>query len=1507
MKKKKKRNWLKRAAGIVCAAVMASSVVFVNINSASRTYASDVSTEDTDTAVSSEDMIADGTEIQTETNEISAEGEQQEAEAQASDDEQRESVSAEENQNESAIYEGEQQANDNISSEKTAEEDKISNSNEISEEAADTNSKEANSEAEITYSYQIADKGITVNAVAPNGSLPDGAVLLVTPVDENTESYNRIEKKLDEKADSESYNVAGFLAYDIAFTDADGNEIEPSSGNVKVSFSYEQGAIPDAVKDNAAQNAQIKVLHFVEDESGNVTDIVDLTDSSSTSVTTTANNEIQSLSFETESFSYFGLQWINTAADEALGTVETIDSSDKITMKMINYPSQQFSGAKWSTTDPNVKQGLLSNTLSDDGYPTFATHQNKVNDTDLYGSSLGQFFDNYSGGMTSANHLFLESAYKGNDGIINDPGTYYYDSGYNGASYNVATGNFTVYNFLTTIINDSGFWAHRGNFLPYNTFNNHNAATGRTNEYDSQGNKLSETDPMYGKTLYLPDQNYVDYWFGMELDAAFAQPKNGLDDSNKNMTFEFTGDDDMWVYIDGVLVLDIGGCHDARSGSIDFATGEVKVQGVADTTLYKMFAAAGKTAAVKWNSTNTTFADYTTHTIKVFYMERGAGASNLRLKFNLQLVENYNADFTVEKTFTGITQEQIDSIKNNISYTLKAYNTDDSSTEATDAPYDNTVLKLTDSNVTRTEENGSIKYTWKLSKCSYKEDESYVYRVEESGGNLSGYTYELTKSASATGATVYDDASVLIARQSDGTDISAKFSLVNVYRQNDPSGGDDEDAPEIEHTKTIKADTENPEQYELSLDAKGYVKTPEDADIVLVVDKSGSMSENSKTSNLNKAINIMKQELTSYVNQWRDEDKPDINLSVVEFSSGVTTGARYETDSQTEWNASSSIARNWTALSDFSYGLTNPTGGTNWQAGILTAEKLMSQKANDNHKKYVIILTDGNPTFRYSKNGGSVASNYADSSHFIYGTGNTDNNGYNYNAALNQWKASANLKNSRVYVVQVDSSASKCKDFVKAIYPDSGDKYSSYAKWMDGTSETSLTDDFKTIAKEITHGIHFTDVTIHDTLSENVKFAETNPTVKVYKVDENGNEEELDASKYTLNVTENTVDVSFNIDKLNYLEDGYTYRVKFKVVAKTDKGVDALITGNGTYGNTGDEGTDAKGNDTSSNKDGLWSNDSVNTYVNYTVNNKTEKKEYKKPVVQINTVSASVTKVWKCKYDSEKHDAINASIKAYVYVDSSGNTITDKRDITSEVFASQLKDQNIQSLSDDNSWTYKWSYLPKYYHYMNDGNDAAAVIEYTVSEPDVPDGYECEVTYTNDPDDQNHTIWTITNTEILANLDLKKTDYNGSKYLDSSVFTLEKKDESTGTWSDATDYEIKNGDADIELKDIQKGYYRLYEKTAPKGYSILADKIYFKAYAGIITLTDENGAKISDNQKMWTLSGDENAKVLTIKNCEIYSLPESGSFGIYPFTIGGVAVIATALLLFIKNKQKEDA
>ena len=62
----------------------------------------------------------------------------------------------------------------------------------------------------------------------------------------------------------------------------------------------------------------------------------------------------------------------------------------------------------------------------------------------------------------------------------------------------------------------------------------------------------------------------------MTMSAKFIQPKDGKIKGN-NMVFEFSGDDDVWVYIDGVLVLDIGGIHNVVSGSINFADGTVKV------------------------------------------------------------------------------------------------------------------------------------------------------------------------------------------------------------------------------------------------------------------------------------------------------------------------------------------------------------------------------------------------------------------------------------------------------------------------------------------------------------------------------------------------------------------------------------------------------------------------------------------------------------------------------------------------------------------------------------------------------------------------------------------------------------------------------------------------------------------------------------------------------------------------------------------------------------------
>ncbi len=137
MKKKKKRNWLTRITGIACAAVMAGSVLFVNTNSASRAYASDVSTEDTDTAVSSEEVVYESAAAAlAETDEISLAGEQTEASEQLADDAQIAPVSDVEVQAEDAAYSSEQEAD--ISYDEPAAETEAPSTDEVSDEAADT-------------------------------------------------------------------------------------------------------------------------------------------------------------------------------------------------------------------------------------------------------------------------------------------------------------------------------------------------------------------------------------------------------------------------------------------------------------------------------------------------------------------------------------------------------------------------------------------------------------------------------------------------------------------------------------------------------------------------------------------------------------------------------------------------------------------------------------------------------------------------------------------------------------------------------------------------------------------------------------------------------------------------------------------------------------------------------------------------------------------------------------------------------------------------------------------------------------------------------------------------------------------------------------------------------------------------------------------------------------------------------------------------------------------------
>ena len=159
--------------------------------------------------------------------------------------------------------------------------------------------------------YEDDQVTVTVSA-AENGVIPANAELKVVPITEDKETedqYKDVEKKLQEKAEEEEYEIAGFLAYDITFVDPDGNETEPN-GEVKVSMDYKKAAIPESVSEEDAQNAEVTVMHLEENEKGEVKEVVDMAQNEQVDVlATTEENKVEKAEVRTESFSTFVISW----------------------------------------------------------------------------------------------------------------------------------------------------------------------------------------------------------------------------------------------------------------------------------------------------------------------------------------------------------------------------------------------------------------------------------------------------------------------------------------------------------------------------------------------------------------------------------------------------------------------------------------------------------------------------------------------------------------------------------------------------------------------------------------------------------------------------------------------------------------------------------------------------------------------------------------------------------------------------------------------------------------------------------------------------------------------------------------------------------------------------------------------------------------------------------------------------------------------------------------------
>lgn len=228
---------------------------------------------------------------------------------------------------------------------------------------------------------------------------------------------------------------------------------------------------------------------------------------------------------------------------------------------------------------------------------------------------------------------------------VDDDGYYYFNADNNKAgerkpyqSANYAyfnetgekAGSFTVYN--TYGINKFGNADQQGQFFPFNS--------------PSSLDIFREDSGKLVPNMDINSQNQaINHLFGLSMTTRFVQRYNGMttEDGDEAMTFQFAGDDDVWIFIDGVLVADLGGIHDQATTTINFSDGTITINslgqaGYRQTDLKAVMSQYYSHEKYPNFWRGNTFANDTYHTLKLFYLERGGTDSNLAMKFNLAYV-----------------------------------------------------------------------------------------------------------------------------------------------------------------------------------------------------------------------------------------------------------------------------------------------------------------------------------------------------------------------------------------------------------------------------------------------------------------------------------------------------------------------------------------------------------------------------------------------------------------------------------------------------------------------------------------------------------------------------------------------------------------------------------------------------------------------------------------------------------------------------------------------------
>lgn len=1174
---------------------------------------------------------------------------------------------------------------------------------------------------QLTWSQDVGDT--TVNVTAEAGALPADAQLSVTEITAEDE-VKEIEKAVEEKAIEEQFSIKNIFSYDIKFL-VNGSEVQPTTP-VQVSVDTpeitpsENAAVLHVDDNNVAEDmkgavdGEGKVVfdapHFSKyvivqkgDAKVNVTiEYYDDTQNPKTMIYASKKELSPGESISNYDIAdNWNINWAEKSTTD--GKFESISNLDEIQVvsdciiRVYYTPQEKTLAGSTTFYDYTVKAGKQDgswgfsdtyysfNQLTNDKSPKVSENKKLIAGTN--DSNVGQNYPEYQqykislpdskGNTKDAN------CYTGGDSTI--PGLLKKIDDNGNVIFNYAEPGFFVDSDYSVQFGGSIFGGGKKRFLRkvYKDYTLEFARKGDTYTLNGVRNKDNGWVTGAGNNFYPLDSELPsyeesershNYYFGMRYDVTFK-----IGDYVGPLNYKFTGDDDLWVVLDGKkIVIDLGGIHSAAEKTVD---------------LWQYIGqAANLTEAQKQQ----------THTLTILYMERGAGASNCEMKFTLPSAKIQQVDKTKMTNISfyktdaegkGLPGAQFSLTNDSTKTTMYAASESDGLVQFQQlvaGTYTLTETQAPDGYVTPTK-------TWKV-------------KVTANSGSLSAKIYQ------ADGRTEL------------GKLTGGEYQIINSASTpvQPPTPGIVETKKELSHEKYIAKNKDG--TYNLTLNVSGAVGSESYAnmlDVLFVMDTSNSMERAMNSTNRSSRFDNQQKAVEDAVAKLKSKKNVDAQFAVVSFDT--------QAGIETEWTKDS--IKYPTGVGNYS-GYNKKAGGTNYEAGLIKAKELLDRGRTD-ATKIVVFLSDGDPTFYYKKDSQGNITGIGG------GDGNSYSATAMTNAQTQLSKMSMNYfytvgvgpKDSYDHLSNLISSA--------PIGTVTGSYNGTDSSNLKNAFDSIIRDATDLLCTEVTVTDTLTDeVELADQKLQVVVKDETGKVINKLK-NASGNEVDVSdiITTQTQKDSDGKTQIIMRFKSDYKLESGYTYYVTAKIRPTTKaylKYQNQRYTDTGDentdeyLGEGKKPGKDTRNDGTSSKQKGFYSNESAN--VTYEYNNKTYEKPYAKPVIQVKASTDSHTVLKRWENDSDKV-AVAVELKAYVTETADSKiSVENPKYLTSEDVKTLPTSMQV-NLSETNNWTHTWENLPtKYFYEAADGSIKETDIHYTVEEvqTDATKAFYGQVTESND-------------------------------------------------------------------------------------------------------------------------------------------------------------------------------